>query len=157
MRILDLGCGPNKISPDAIGIDWYPFDGVDIVRDLKRGLPFDDDSVVSCIIHHSLEHFAGADLIFLIEEMIRVTQEGGTILVTVPDATSPNRYKDPTHLERDWSAESFDMWKVRDDKYSDKDGEYIIERGPMYGIKGKLTVETERSANGDRTYMLTVV
>src|SRR4051812_20709677 len=36
---LDLGCGPNKIGPDWIGVDCRKFEGVDIVFNLAEQIP----------------------------------------------------------------------------------------------------------------------
>ena len=60
MIMLDLGCGPNK-NQGFTGIDRGEFDGVDIVRDLCRGLPFADSSIDGIMAKHILEHFDGED------------------------------------------------------------------------------------------------
>ena len=151
LRVLDLGCGPNR-HPEAIGIDAWPFPGVDIVRDLRRGLPFDDNTVKAILAKHILEHFDGEDLTFIIEEMCRVCVAGAGITVILPDKTSPNAGKDFTHKKKDWDAWSFQMWEVN------PAGKYLIERGPLYHIKGVLRLrETSVNANLDRTYLLEVV
>ncbi len=151
-RLLDIGCGPAK-RPGHIGLDWYAFPSVDIVRDVaKRGLPFDDNSVDGIWCQHFLEHTAGEDLLFLVEEMYRVSKPGIEWTIIVPDATSPNRYKDPTHQTQTWAPDSFDFWKVNEK------GEHIIFAGPAYGRKAKLhLVGTALNGNKDRGYTLRVV
>ena len=150
MRHLDIGCGPNK-QPGYLGLDYWPFLGVDIVRDLRRGLPFDDDSVDSIYSSHCIEHFAGADLIFLIEEMWRVSKPGAGWTIIVPDASSPNMHKDPMHCSY-WYEESFDLWRVNEQ------GEYLIFVGPGYGRRAKLGVlGTAVNDNSDRLYQLRVI
>lgn len=149
--ILDLGCGPNKMSPDYIGIDHYPFPNVDIVRDLTRGLPFSDNTADAIFAKHILEHFDGEDLIFIVEEMCRVCKNESIITVVLPSLGSPNCGKDFTHRKKDWDEWSFQMWEKRN-------GEYIIERGPMYGIVGELKIlETKTNNNNDRIYIMTNV
>ena len=150
-RLLDLGCGPN-CRPGHIGIDAWQFPGVSYVRDLRRGLPFDDNSVDGIWSAHFVEHLSGEDLLFLIEEAYRVSKPGIEWTIIVPDATSPNRYKDPTHQVRDWSADSFDFWKVNEK------GEHIIFAGPAYGRKAKLKVlQTATNGNLDRQYLIQVI
>ena len=136
----------------AIGIDRYPFPGVDVVRDLRRGLPFNDSIFDGVRAHHCLEHFTGDDLLFLVDEVWRVCKPGAKLEITVPDATSPNRYRDPTHVERDWHDDSFMMWQL------DSKGEYQIFVGPGYGRHAKLKLLTTAvSASKDRFYRIEVV
>ena len=55
-KILDIGCGTKKRG--NIGLDLYPFEGVDIVWDIQKGLPFPDDSLDGIYIYHVLEHLS---------------------------------------------------------------------------------------------------
>ena len=149
--LLDIGCGPSK-APGHIGLDHHSFPGVDVVRDIRRGLPFDDDSFDGVRMHHCLEHFGGEDLLFLVNEVWRVVRPGGILEITVPDATSPNRYRDPTHLTRDWSEDSFMLWEVNDK------GEWPIFVGPSYDRRAKLRrLTTAVNPNRDRLYRMEVV
>lgn len=151
--VLDLCCGPQKYA-GAIGIDIYPFDGVDVVQDVRAGLPFEDSTFDMVLAKHCLEHFTGFDLMRLVNEMWRVTKPGGQWIVVVPDATSPNRYKDPTHVERDWHEDSFDMWAV------DANGDWPIFVGPMYGRQAKLHVkatQVTQNKQRDRYYEIEVI
>lgn len=151
--ILDLGCGPRK-APGSIGLDAYPFPGVDIVRDLRRGLPFSDSVVDGIIARHVLEHFGGDNLLFLVDEMWRVCRHEAHWHLEMPDAFSPNRYKDPTHLTRDWSEDSFALWEVN------VEGQWPIYVGPAYGRHAKLrrvaTYVTD-SRQRNRVYEMEVV
>ena len=149
-RRLDLGCGPCK-QLGHVGIDHFAFPGVDIQRDLRRGIPFDDNSVDGIHSQHTLEHLAGEDLIFLIEECYRVSKSGAEWTIIVPDATSPNQHKDPTHCSY-WYEESFDLWRVNEK------GEYLIFVGPGYGRRAKLEVlGTAISSTLDRLYRIRVI
>ena len=139
MTLLDIGCGPNK-REGMIGIDHYPFEGVDIVRDLKRGLPFGDSTIEGVHAKHILEHFNGEDLIFIVEEIWRVCMPGAQVYVEVPGLGSPNCGKDFTHVKKDWDEWSFQMWKKEEwtNEPYDSTRAYLIERGPMYGIRGEF-------------------
>ena len=151
MRKLDICCGPNK-TPGFIGIDQTPFPGVDIQRDVLRGLPFDDNSVDEIVCKHAMEHFQGMDLIFLVEDCWRVSKPGIEWTIIVPDATSPNRYRDPTHCTRDWHADSFMLWQV------DEQGKHLIFVGPSYGRRAKLKVlATSINGNKDRSFEIRVI
>ena len=149
--LLDIGCGSAKAA-GHIGLDRYAFPGVDVVRDLRRGLPFNDLTFDGVRAHHVLEHFTGEDLLFLVDEVWRVCKPGAKLEITVPDATSHNRYRDPTHVERDWHEDSFMMWQV------DIKGEWQIFVGPSYGRHAKLRLLTTAvNPNKDRLYRLEVL
>ena len=149
--LLDIGCGTTKPA-GYIGLDRYPFPGVDIVRDIRRGLPFNDSIFDGASAHHVIEHFTGEDLLFIVDEMWRVCKLGGVLDIVVPDATSQNRYRDPTHLERDWSPDSFKLWEVG------ADGSWIIFVGPSYHRHAKLRqLTTAINPNLDRLFRLEVL
>jgi len=85
---IDLGCGPNK-RPSYIGIDVEPF-GQEIIRDIRRGLPFSDGIVSEVNMEHFLEHIPpGEDLFFLISEIYRVCHNGALIHIRVPKIEYP--------------------------------------------------------------------
>lgn len=97
--VLELGCGPHKRIPDAIGIDALDFDGVDVVADLNRGLGFIPDSSIDEIhSYHFLEHLD--DLSSLMREVHRVLKPGGGMVGNVPHFANPYYYSDPTHKSR---------------------------------------------------------
>ena len=71
---IDVGCNRRKIHPDAIGIDLYPWEGVDIVGDGTDLWMFADedlDYIVSC---HFLEHCV--DTKKVLKEWDRVLKKG---------------------------------------------------------------------------------
>jgi ubiquinone/menaquinone biosynthesis C-methylase UbiE len=80
-----------------VNLDCRPLPGVDVVRDLRRGIPFDDDSFDEILIDNVLEHFDVDDARFLIDEMYRVLRPGGKAVVIVPHARSDEAVQDPTH------------------------------------------------------------
>ena len=174
--ILDIGCGPNKLevitvvddrikdwrSMKVIGIDHYAFPGVDIVRDLRRGLPFADNTFEGAHAKHILEHFDGEDLIFIVEELWRVCKPNVKVYVEVPGLGSPNCGKDFTHKKKDWDEWSFQMWqKVDVHEYAGEpvtERKYIIERGPMYGIRGEfISLYNYNDQTQNAHYELTVI
>jgi predicted SAM-dependent methyltransferase len=80
---LNLGSGPVKIpgwtSVDMVGM------GADLTWDLRRGVPFPDDSVEAVFLEHVMEHFTFADGLTLLAECRRVLAPGGVIRLGVPD------------------------------------------------------------------------
>lgn len=93
---LDIGCGPNKKIPGAIGIDALDYDAVDIVGDVFEVLAaIPSASVDSVHSFHFFEHIE--DFPRLLGEVARVLKSGGGLEVVVPHYSNPYFYSDPTH------------------------------------------------------------
>jgi ubiquinone/menaquinone biosynthesis C-methylase UbiE len=105
MRNVELGSGIERKS-GYIGIDKEDY-GQEYVRDVEKGLPFDDNSVDNIFAQHLLEHIV--DLQFVMEEIWRVLKPNGILEVVVPHQDSPSALKDPTHI-RLFNEYSFDYW-----------------------------------------------
>ena len=94
MRILDVGCGINKL-PGAIGIDRNPATRADVLCDLDRlPYPFRDASFDKLQAIHVIEHVS--DVIKTMEEFHRLLRPGGErsssrriTPTSVPSATPP--------------------------------------------------------------------
>lgn len=95
MRIIELGCGRNKI-PGAFGVDHQEYEGVDKVVDLNKNLPFEDESFDIVYSNQVLEHIS--NLIGLIEESHRILSRGGIFVAHVPYFRSSWASVDPTHV-----------------------------------------------------------
>lgn len=94
-HIVDLGCGPNKIS-GAIGVDLRSARGVDLLCDIEHPLPFKTSSVDVIWLRHVIEHVR--DLIGLMEEVYRIGRHGALVEIVVPYYTSRGAFRDPTHV-----------------------------------------------------------
>lgn len=83
MRKVNIGCATYH-APGFINIDINPLVKPDMVRDVTRGLPFDDSSVGEVLTSHFLEHIDSRDLLFLVGEIYRVLAGGGVWSIVVP-------------------------------------------------------------------------
>ncbi len=93
---LELGCGPAKQDPAAVGIDLLDFPGVDLVGDVYSALAmFQPASVDAIYTAHFLEHVP--DLPGLLREASRVLKPGAEFTIVVPHFSNPFYYSDPTH------------------------------------------------------------
>jgi len=118
---VDLGCGATKRA--AIGIDRVPGPGVDYVLTLGFDpLPFADGTVEAFVAYDLLEHIPGSvwvgaggrwtpfyPRIFLLREIYRCLQPGGTFTSQTPTAL-PEWAQDPTHEAPPWVAETWDYF-----------------------------------------------
>lgn len=107
---LNLGCGFVK-KEGFVNIDNNNKCKPNMVRDLTRGLPFNNDVVDFIISEHTFEHFNGEDLIFVFNECHRVLKPHGILEFAVPYGR--NSYIDPTHLQH-FQPFSFNFFFIPD-------------------------------------------
>lgn len=88
--MLNLGGGNKKIN-DCLNLDIYPFPNVDIVHDIEKRLPFDDNHFKHILASHSLEHCSAMSIPSILKECIRVLKPKGTLEIIVPCLESAMR------------------------------------------------------------------
>lgn len=104
LKVVDIGCGDNKQTPKAVGIDIIDIPEVDIVADLEEGLPLPDNFADHIFAVHILEHIN--NLVDLMNEVHRVLKPYGVLHVMVPNWRFVNSVADPTHV-RFFSLQTF--------------------------------------------------
>lgn len=107
---LDIACGAHKQGPDWIGIDIQKLPGVDIVHDIETyPWPLPSDTFEIAVASHVAEHINPAKFGFInwMNELWRVMEPLGRLMIAVPYAGSPGYWQDPTHVnpcnEHTWS------------------------------------------------------
>jgi SAM-dependent methyltransferase len=95
MKVLDVGCGTNKMD-GAVGLDHNPRTDADVIHDLgDLPYPFGDDEFDLVVANHVVEHVP--DVMAFVTELHRLTRNGGTIRLLTPHYTNPDWPNDPTH------------------------------------------------------------
>lgn len=92
MHVLDIGCGPNKYksaNPEdtVTGLDVQKLPCVDVVHDLEKPLPFDDNSFDMVYSRHTIEHIH--NLLQLMNEIRRVLVPDGILKLVLPHRSNP--------------------------------------------------------------------
>lgn len=105
-NILDIGCGKSKY-PGSIGIDNNKKSNADIFFDIERGIPFPSNQFDLIYTSHTLEHIDPKKLVFILEEMWRVTKPHGKIIFIGPHFTGSGAAANPTHLRQGFSSQLF--------------------------------------------------
>lgn len=83
---LNLGSGGNLIK-DFINIDYSWRQGLDLCWDIRKKIPFKDNSFKGIFIEHVLEHFDWMEALnIVLPEAFRLLKPGGSIRISVPDA-----------------------------------------------------------------------
>lgn len=111
-RIIDIGCGPAKITDSAYGIDGRDLPGVNFITDdvlslsdqLESCAHFPFDTVFSS---HFLEHIA-ADYAAL-KDWSKLLRVGGHIVLYLPDGRHYNNSENMEHM-RDINYDQFMFW-----------------------------------------------
>lgn len=106
MKRLNIGCG-NDIREGYVNLDKVPLEGVDVVWNVEKGLPFEDELFDEVLCKDILEHVD--DYVLLLREIHRVLKVGGRAVIEVPHFTSENNFIDPTHKHM-FSAFTFDFF-----------------------------------------------
>jgi len=141
-RCLNIGCGdrPRKSEgPDVwVNLDVQALPGVDIVRDLRRGIPVSDATFDHVLADNILEHFDSEDVIFIINEIDRVLKVGGTAEIIVPHGQTQGAMQDPTHKSL-FVPRSCLYWNQVQSKYG----------GKFVGITANLVLQSQPDIYGD--------
>jgi predicted SAM-dependent methyltransferase len=108
-RGIDVGCGHRKVAPACIGVDllaageigeYGVVHGQRSVADIQASGDdlhmFADGELDYVVSRHNLEHYV--DVVKTLQEWARVTRQGGTVAMIVPDERAGDTiFLDPTH------------------------------------------------------------
>lgn len=81
---LNWGCG-SHVATGWINSDIKDGPGIDLVADIRDGLPLADESLDYVVSIHALPEFAYYELHPVLEELRRVLKVGGVIRLALPD------------------------------------------------------------------------
>lgn len=99
MKILDLGCGDNKVE-GAVGLDNIALSEVDIAHDLLHfPYPIKANSFDTIYLRHVIEHFNVDKINKIMNECYRILKKDGQLYINVPHVFSIAAYTDPTHKQ----------------------------------------------------------
>ena len=84
LRRRTWGCG-DWTMPGWINADIKEQSGIDIVSDIRDGLPLDSDSIDYAVAIHSLPEIPFTELVPTLQELRRVLKPGGVLRVALPD------------------------------------------------------------------------
>ncbi len=133
-------------------VDLFPFEGIDIVADITKGLPMVADSSVDYVYSQDfLEHLPPESKIPVMNEIWRVLKPDGVMEHVIPLAGTRNDFGSPSHLSH-WHPQQFEHFDVDSYRYT-VDHEYE-------GFKGgfrRVSVEYGAEINGEPPQTFKVV
>ncbi|HUF37938.1 MAG TPA: methyltransferase domain-containing protein [Anaerolineales bacterium] len=91
---LQVGCG-RDVRIGYLNLDKIRLQGVEIVADLERGLPFAAGCFTEIIAFNILEHVE--DLPAVMADLYRILTPDGSLHIKVPHFTHRGAFSDPTH------------------------------------------------------------
>ena len=84
VRRLNWGCGEWR-EPGWINSDIKEEPGVDLVADIRDGLPLETDSIDYAVSIHSLPEIPFTEIVPALTELRRVLKPGGVLRMALPD------------------------------------------------------------------------
>lgn len=81
---LNIGCGSNKIT-GCINIDVEPTCSPDVIADVQKGLPYENESVDKIYFFHCIEHISAARHPQVLNEFRRVLKPDGRLIMSFPE------------------------------------------------------------------------
>jgi len=130
MKELKLNLGSGYRPRDGfINIDNRKECNPDLLCDIEKGLPFEDNTVDYVIATDFLEHIPRSYVIAVIEDIYRVLKPNGAFEHLTPSTDGRGAFSDPNHVSF-WNAASWLYYT--DDEYR-----------KLYGIKAKFTGKSE--------------
>jgi predicted SAM-dependent methyltransferase len=82
---VQIGCGPNALE-GWVNLDAARGEQVDVVWDLRHGVPFPDESCTAIFGEHVIEHVPRESAEALLGECLRALEPGGVLRLSTPDA-----------------------------------------------------------------------
>jgi SAM-dependent methyltransferase len=117
VRRLNWGCGAH-VAPGWINSDVKDEAGVDLVADIRQGLPLETGSIDYAVSIHALPEFSLPELVPVLAELHRVLAPGATLRLALPDL----RRGIDAYLAGDE-----DYFKVGSDEVSSLGGRFIVQ------------------------------
>ena len=84
LQRLNWGCG-SHIAEGWINSDQKDMAGIDLVADIRKGLPLGSESIDYAVSIHALPEFAYPELDAVLKELRRVLRRGGVLRLALPD------------------------------------------------------------------------
>jgi len=117
VKRLNWGCGAH-VAPGWINSDVKDEPGVDLVADIKQGLPLETGSIDYAVSIHALPELSYPELVPTLEELHRVLAPGATLRLALPDL----RRGIDAYLAGDG-----DYFKVSDEEVASLGGRFIVQ------------------------------
>jgi predicted SAM-dependent methyltransferase len=84
MNRLNWGCG-GHVAPGWINSDIKDEPGIDLVCDIREGLPLETGSIDYAVSIHALPEFPYPEIVPTLRELRRVLKPGATLRLALPD------------------------------------------------------------------------
>jgi spore maturation protein CgeB len=135
---IDLGCGPRK-AEGFVGVDIYDWEGVDVVADLTRQFPFQNNSIDEIRAYDVIEHLS--DCIHTMNEIWRIGKPEALVDIWVPSTDGRGAFQDPTHVS---------FWNINSFKYYCNEFPAYLDLCRSYGFKGEYSlINLSQQESGD--------
>ena len=109
---VDIACVKKK-QDGFIGVDLSEDEShADIIHDLRKGLPFCNNSCSEIKAHNIMEHFTNDEFIEVMWDCWRCLKHEGRIDILVPHGFNESHIKDPTHRHNGFCQKTFSYFEA---------------------------------------------
>jgi len=129
--VIDIGCGPDKVTLDAFGVDGRPLNGIDYVTKARNEI-YHLDSILDkrfdvVFSSHVLEHLKRD--VHALKSWSNLLNPDGVMLLYLPDDDWYDNDTNPEHVQR----YKYVDFVRRFDQFGDIDFLDVIEHWPDVG------------------------
>lgn len=140
-RKLDIGCG-TALKEGYVGLDKRKLDGVEIIHDLEVfPYPLEDNTFSEIRGHHVIEHIKPWYTVDFMDELWRIMELDGLLMLDMPYAGTNSYWQDPTHcngcieLTFEYFDPRKDMYQIyRPNPWKIEDGFPVRENGEFLHV-----------------------
>ena len=113
---LDIGCGDQK-HKGYIGIDAVSKPGLDIIHDVRKGIPYDTGTIDAIWNQSFIEHLSFAEAKLFLMECYRVLRPGGELVTVTLNFVSICRKFIVTDEDHRWHGISMEFYGSQANEY----------------------------------------
>jgi hypothetical protein len=128
--MISLAINGSRRQPGAIRVSDKPGEGIALLADLQRGLPFKDESVEEVYLDHTLDDTR--DFMGAIQEVWRVCQPGALVHVWLPHASSMWASTRNPAQTRAFTIETFEFFDPERNPDHPPSATFEIEQAKLY-------------------------
>ena len=145
-RVLDVGCGKNNLfvkkyigMENGVGIDVFPYEGIDLLVEDMCSLPFTDEEFDTVCLIAIGGHIPKSKRVDEFKEFARVLKPGGRLIMTEGEPVTQTL----NHIWRHYSMKLVGRHRMDSERGMDEVEEYCMPFSEIMGYLNTPPLEFE--------------